>query len=241
MARDHLAQWPAPPPADVVATYHRRYTLTQWLIDQAPPDLTAGLAAASDRAHHLRVTDSDPLSAQAEVSALVTAQRRRDEWVARHHSEITTWARLEKDIRRFEYRLGQAATYTRPDHLTAVLGPLPERIGHVERWQSAAGAIEAYRTRWNITGPVVIGLEPAGPEQRDHWDKTVAVVVAAGYPASGGPNVDDFQRAPWRNIHTAYQQREDDGGLRQGPSPSPPSLWPDEPDLDVAFDEGFGL
>jgi hypothetical protein len=34
---------------------------------------------------------------------------------------------------RYQYRLGQAASYTQPEHITAFLGPLPERVGQVER------------------------------------------------------------------------------------------------------------
>ena len=70
-------------------------------------------------------------------------------WV-RHQAEIERWSQLDRDLRRHEYRLGQAAAYSHPDHTAAVLGPLPERITGVERWQSAAGAIEAYRARWSV-------------------------------------------------------------------------------------------
>ena len=85
-------------------------------------------------------------------------------WV-RHQAEIERWSQLDRDLRRHEYRLGQAAAYSRPDHTAAVLGPLPERISGVERWQSAAGAIEAYRARWNVTTADALGPEPLDPEQ----------------------------------------------------------------------------
>jgi hypothetical protein len=147
MARDHLLQGPVPSPVYLSAAYDQHATLALWLCDQAPPDVTDELAAASDRAHHARIHGVDAQSAEVDVSALVASQRRRDEWVASHRDEITTWSRLERDIRRYEYRLGQAAGYTQPEHITALLGPLPERVGHVERWQSAAGAVEGYRSR----------------------------------------------------------------------------------------------
>ena len=59
---------------------------------------------------------------------------------------------MEGVIRRYEYRLGRAAAYTSPEHVTDLLGPLPDRLAATERWQAAAGAIEAYRSRWNVTG-----------------------------------------------------------------------------------------
>jgi hypothetical protein len=95
--------------------------------------------------------------------------------VASHRDEITTCYQLDRDVRHYEYRLGHAATYTQPEHLTAFFGPLLERVGDVERLQSPAGAIEAYRIRWSIAGSATFGPEPVDPEQRVHSDKTVAV------------------------------------------------------------------
>ncbi len=59
MAQDHLPEWSAPSPADLAATYRQHATLARWLCDQAPPDVTDELAAASDRAHHARVAGRD--------------------------------------------------------------------------------------------------------------------------------------------------------------------------------------
>jgi hypothetical protein len=210
----------------------------------SPDDVTDELAAASDRAHPARVAGRDPRRALADVSALVARQRRRDEWVASHRDEITTWARLERDIRLYEYRLGQAVSYSQAEHVTALLGPLPERIGHVERWQSAAGAIEAYRTRWKIAGSATLGSEPSDPEQRTHWNKTVAMVGTAGFLTAGDTREDRSERASvatrWENLHTANRQRDDDRSIAGPPVSSPASLWPDEPDHDRDFDSGFG-
>jgi hypothetical protein len=129
-----------------------------------------------------------------------------------------------RDVRRYEYRLGQAASYTQPEHVTALLGPLPERVGHVERWQSAAGAIEAYRTRWKIAGPATLGPEPADPEQRAHWDKTVAMVGTAGFLTAGDTRDGGSERASlatrWENIHAANHQGDDNRSVA-GTSRSP--------------------
>jgi hypothetical protein len=70
--------------------------------------------------------------------------------------------------------------------VTDLIGPLPDRLAATERWQAAAGAIEAYRSRWNVTGTATIGAEPTDPEQREHWRTTVATVGAAGFLNDGG-------------------------------------------------------
>ena len=164
--------------------------------------------------------------------------------MASHRNEITAWSRLESDVRRYEYRVDQAAGYTQPEHVTALLGPLPERVGPVERWQSAAGAIEAYRTRWNIDGSATLGPEPADPEQRAHWATTVAMVGAAGFLNAGDTREGGSERASlatrWENLHTANREPED-RSIAESPVPSRASLWTDEPDLDYGLDDGFSL
>ena len=93
---------------------------------------------------------------------------------------------MEGALRRYEYRLGRAATYTSPRHVTDLLGPLPDRLAATERWQAAAGAIEAYRSRWNVTSTMTMGPEPTDPEQRDHWRMAVAAVGATGFLSDQG-------------------------------------------------------
>ena len=110
-------------PDEIVATYRRHATLAQWLCDQAPPDVTDALTAASVRAHSARIAGRNTRSAEADLSALVDEQRRRDDWVSSHRDEITAWTRLESDVRFYEYRLGQAASYTQPEHVMALIGP----------------------------------------------------------------------------------------------------------------------
>jgi hypothetical protein len=245
MAQDNLPKWSAPSADDLAAIYHHHATMARRLCAEMPPDVTDELAAASDRAHHARAAGRDAGKAEADVSALVARQLRRDEWVAANRDEITTWYRLERDVRRYEYRLGQAAGYTQPEHVTAFLGPLPERVGHVERWHSAAGAIEAYRTRWNIPGRATLGPEPADPEQRAHWDTTLAMVGAAGFLTPGDTREGGSERVSlavgWENIQIANRELSDDHSIAKSPVASPMSLWPDESDRDRDFDSGFGL
>ncbi len=156
MARDHLPRrgppslpTTSPPPT----TQHA--DLGRWLDDHAPADVTDQLAAASwnrdqrspGRRPGVRGADREDL---ADTGGSPAASQRlgRPPPGRDHHAG----RRLEGTIRRYEYRLGQAATYTCPEHVTDLLGPLPERVTEAERWQAAAGAIEAYRTRWNIAG-----------------------------------------------------------------------------------------
>lgn len=115
-----------------------------------------------------------------------------ENWLHRHQGDIESWYGLERDLRRHEYRLGQAAAYTRPEHVVALLGSLPEGISAVERWHVAAGAIEAYRARWQVDSPEALGPEPDDPEQRAHWHRAVAAVASSGTSAFGssGPNAD---------------------------------------------------
>ena len=241
MARDRLPNWPAVSPDDLGATYRQHAALARWLTEHAPVDVTDQLAAASDRAHQARTTGRDTQDAMADVSALVAQQRRRDEWVARHEEEIATWSRLEREVQRYEYRLGQAATYTQPGHVTALLGPLPESVSGVERWQAAAGAIEAYRTRWNVTGTATVGPEPANPEQRAQWDKTVAIVGAAGYLTRNDSFGEGSEHASlafhWDAAVAAEVERVDDQTV-----PSPPTPTRDrDRDFGRGSADGFGL
>jgi conjugative relaxase-like TrwC/TraI family protein len=245
MAQDHLPQWPAPSTDDLATAYHQHDTLARWLCEHAPQDVTDELAAASDRVHHAHIAGRDAQTAEADLAALVARQRRRHEWVASHRDEITTWSRLDGDVRRYEYRLGQAAGYIQPEYVTALLGPVPERVAHVERWHSAAGAIEAYRTRWKIAGPATLGPEPADSEQRAHWDKTVAMVGTAGFLTAGDTRDGGSERASlvtrWENIHTANHQGDDNRSVGGATIPSPASLWSDDPVLDNGLDDGFSL
>jgi hypothetical protein len=151
------------------------------MAENAPADVTRQLADA-----YLRTVDdagvghSDP-QVQTDVKELLAAQREREAWVAAHGKEIATWSQLDQDIQRYEYRLGQAASFSQPEYVTETLGPLPDRIAEVERWQSAAGSIEAYRLRWGLEISTAIGPEPEDLEQRDHWQQTVGVIESAGF------------------------------------------------------------
>ena len=243
MAYERLPSWASLSPDDLDATYRQHATLGRWLTDHAPADVTDQLAAAYDRTRHTQATGRDAHDALEDLSAFAAAQRRRNEWVAHHRDEITTWFQLDRAVRRNEYRLGQAAAYSRPEHVTALLGSLPERITEVERWQAAAGAIEAYRTRWNITGTASIGSEPTDPDQRAHWKKTVAAVGMAGFLSPGeSPGVESEREvlaSHWKGVQATDRLREDDRTV-----PTAPVLHATrnrDMGLDRSFDDGFGI
>jgi hypothetical protein len=243
MAIDRVPVWASLSPDDLDATYRQHATLGRWLTDHAPADVTEQLAAASARAQDARATGQDTHNALEDLSVFAATQRRRNEWIARHRDEITTWFQLDRAVRRNEYRLGQAASYSRLEHLTALLGSLPERITEVERWQAAAGAIEAYRTRWNITGTVSIGPEPSDPERRAHWKKTVATIGMAGFLSPReSPEVEDEREvlaSHWKGVQATDRLREDDRTV-----PTVPVLHATrnrDMDLDRSLDDGFGI
>ena len=76
--------------------------------------------------------------------------------------------------------LFQEAGYSQPDHTTAVLGPLSDRITAIERWQATAGAIAGYRSRWGVDTSTALGPEPVDPAQRDHWYRAAKTIESLG-------------------------------------------------------------
>jgi conjugative relaxase-like TrwC/TraI family protein len=181
MAVDRLSETTVLVPDDLAKTYHEHAVLGVWLNEHAPADVTGQLAAAMLRDQRARITFRNQAATAQDLARLAAAQRVRNHWVDRHQEEISRWSQMEGALRRYEYRLGRAAAYTSPRHVTDLLGPLPNRLAATERWQAAAGAVEAYRSRWNVTGTATIGPEPTDPEQREHWRTTVAAVGAAGF------------------------------------------------------------
>jgi conjugative relaxase-like TrwC/TraI family protein len=217
MARDRLPAWRATAAEDVASTYQEHARLGQWIAEQ---------------------TDVSRPSAE------IHRRRHLEAWVVRHHDEIERWSALDQRLRSHEYRLGQAAGYAKPEYVTAVLGPLPECIARVERWQSAAGAIEAYRTRWKISTAGALGPEPLDPEQVAHWERAVAAIgpvvsASPGNQASGHDGT--WLSSLWDRVHALDSVRFDHS-LDASSAPGPPTLaWSRGIDSGSDFGEGFGF
>ena len=179
-----------------------------------------------------------------ETAALVAAQRRHDAWIDRHRSELARWSALDRQLQLREYRLGQAAAYTRPEHLASLLGPLPERVSEVERWQSAAGTIEIYRARWNVTSPEPLGPVPADPEQRTHWYRALAALGSAGFGLSEGlkssPNAMSLA-SMWTRVGNLESSRPDlELNVVRAPDGLSPA-WDRADEQNTFLDEHLGL
>ncbi|HTW98842.1 MAG TPA: AAA family ATPase, partial [Acidimicrobiales bacterium] len=218
MARDRLPTWRATSAEDVASSYREYARLGRWIAEHAPGD-------------------------GSRQSADIHAQRHLKAWVARHQDEIERWSCLDRGLRRHEYRLGQAAGYTEPEHVTAVLGPLPERIAQVERWQSAAGAIEAYRARWNVSAADALGPRPLDPEQFAHWHRAVSVIATAGFALPPGPGSgpdDAWLSSVWDRLDALDTARLDPADGLSSWSDSRLYAWGRDVDSGYGLDEGLG-
>lgn len=240
MARDRLPSWPSVSADDFASAYREHARLGRWIADHAPADVARQLAGASPGLDRSGAEGARP-GAGDELTD-IAAQRRHDTWVARHQGEIERWSQLDRSLRRHEYRLGQAAAYSRPEHIAAVLGPLPERITGVERWQSAAGAIEAYRTRWNVTAADALGPEPLDLEQSAHWQRAVAAIGSAGFAVpdgSGRASDEAWLSSLWDRAH-ALDAGPPEGARDVTSMPEPPQFaW--SRDVGSGRDLGGGI
>jgi len=244
MARDLTPTWPTVPSEDLESAFRKHATLGQWIVDHVPADVTRQLADAYLRPLDTSSAEQSWPGADDDVKTLVAAQRRRETWVTAHRTEIETWSRLDRDFRRYEYRLGQAAGYSQPDHTTAVLGPLPERITGVERWQSAAGAIEAYRGRWGVDTSDALGPVPLDPDQRAHWQRAVGAIESAGFAAPGSSDGELDQpwlSSLWDRLH-ALDTARSDAARDVMPLPEPLAFsWSRDSDSGRHLGDGLGL
>jgi conjugative relaxase-like TrwC/TraI family protein len=243
MARDSMPTWPTVTSEDLDTAFREHASLSRWITAHAPADVTRQLADAYLRPLDTSNAEKSRPGAEDEVKTLLAAQRRRETWVNHHLTEIETWSRLDRDLRRHEYRLGQAASYSQPDHTTEVLGPLPERITGVERWQSAAGAIEAYRIRWGVDNSDALGPEPLDPEQRAHWQSAVGAIESAGFaPGSSESKLDQLWLSSLWDRMDALDAAWADATRDVTPLREPPPFsWTRDNDSGRDLGDGFGL
>lgn len=243
MAQDLVPRWPTVTPGDLDAAFKEHATLDHTLAENAPEDITSRLEGA-----RLRLFDksrSEPVApgATKHLADLLAAQCQREAWIADHRQEIEAWPRL--DLRRLEYRLGQSASYDQPDHTTALLGPLPDAIAGIERWQRAAGAIAAYRIWWGIDAADALGPLPLEPEQRAHWGRATGIIASAGFdlPGGAGDGVEEtWLSSLWNRIEAldaAWSKAVGSERDRDVAAP-PPFSWSHERDTGPDLAQGFG-
>jgi conjugative relaxase-like TrwC/TraI family protein len=226
MARDNLPSWPTIDPDQLDAAYRQFDKLGHQLVSQAPTSIVhewiEQLRVEREAEREGRVVDAE---VRKETERLALLHACRESWITEHRGDINTLARLDDALRRHEYRLGQAATYGGPEHVTSLLGPVPTSLTETERWQTAAGAIEAYRSRWGIIVKESLGAEPTDPEQRAHWSRTVATVGDTGFfggdrSTGTGPEHEDLA-SHWRNLEKAERRHEREEYEKRHPTPEP--------------------
>lgn len=242
MARERLPTWPSVSVEEFAAAYREHASVGKWIADHAPPDFDRRLADSSLR--HLDGPEHFGFRAHGEVTNLDATQRRHVAWAGRHQAEIGQWTQLEQDLRRHEYRLGQAAAYSQPEYTVATLGPLPERISGAERWQFAAGAIESYRVRWNVTDTDALGPEPLDPERRAHWERALSTLGSAGLGAACGPREgpdEAWLRLLWDRVHVLDTSPTAQASDVAFMSEAGPFASIGDVDVGQNFDDGFGL
>ncbi len=85
-------------------------------------------------------------------------------------AELVRYAAITTELERRDHVRRLALVIDPPAHLTAVLGPVPERLDARERWQQTAERIERYRDHYNITDPEqALGENPQDLRQRSDW------------------------------------------------------------------------
>jgi hypothetical protein len=84
-----------------------------------------------------------------------------------NHSDLARYRQLTGRLAQRERLLGHAARWQQPDWARTVLGPLPTSRTAEANWIAAAGAIAAYRERWELT--TAICPRPSGAIQELDW------------------------------------------------------------------------
>ena len=140
------------------------------------PIFVAGLGA--DEARHL-FQERLQLAAQMITEVHGEAKRVDKDTLARYDEATGT-------LRLHARQLGQQAVITRPPHVTKALGDPPLLPQAERRWIGAAGAIEAYRERWEITGDSTLGTgrvtDPAQTQDRERVERIIEAVVGVPEP-----------------------------------------------------------
>jgi len=87
-----------------------------------------------------------------------------------NEAELVRYAAITAELDRRERVQRLALLIDPPAHLTAALGPIPERLDARRGWQQTAERIERYREHYGITDPErALGENPQDLRQRSDW------------------------------------------------------------------------
>jgi len=143
----------------------------------------AALDSASRRAHEADERGDRPTAAR-EQAVVDHAHQRLDQLDAHmdrleqrqqnpsapSEAELVRYAAITAELDHRDRVQRLALVVDPPAHLTAVLGPVPERIEARQRWQQTAERIERYREHYGITDPErALGESPQDLRQRSDW------------------------------------------------------------------------
>jgi hypothetical protein len=129
--------------------------------------------------------------ALAEQHADRAADRERE--VRAHQQQRAAWLERNADlgpayrqvVRELAWRrrvAGLAAEQERPAHVRDLLGPVPESTRGRRAWRQAAGAIEEYRTTYDVQDQErALGPQPREAAQRAAWRQARAAVERVGH------------------------------------------------------------
>ncbi len=136
------------------------------LLAGLPPDPTRQLADLAEERAAMRLGQANaaalmPSYAQRwDVAASRVAERqveleqavaRRQAWVMENAPALTRYGELTRAVAERQVALGRVAEVMRYTYVISTLGPAPQEAAERDAWREAAGAIEAFRERWEVT------------------------------------------------------------------------------------------
>src|SRR5205085_2433733 len=95
-----------------------------------------------------------------------------ERWNADHADLFAYRDQLAGAVRTRQAHLSELAVREQPQHLTDLLGPIPDEPDLADRWAQHAGRVEAYREEWGIA-PDELDTLPRDSVQRVAWSEAV--------------------------------------------------------------------
>ena len=107
-----------------------------------------------------------------EQGQLEAAREQRDAWFAKHADVIAYRDDLAVEVADRRKVLALNAVSTAPDHVVALLGPVPDEPSARQRWVNLAGRVEAYREEWDVD-PEQLRTPPTDGVQYREWSNAI--------------------------------------------------------------------